>query len=125
MGVAVAALFVGAWPVLPFAGLEIAVLCWAFWTIAAGDGDFEEFSVTGDQVSFSACRHKRRVTVHGNRHWVRVEEVMHAGRCELRLNYAGRSYPMGALLSDDQRSSWVRELRALVRVESVQRRQHL
>jgi hypothetical protein len=56
---------------------------------------------------------------------MRVEEVMHAGRRQLRLNYAGRSYPIGALLSDDQRASWVRELRALVRVESVRGRQHL
>ena len=48
---------------------------------------------------------------------MRVEEVVYAGRCQLRLNYAGRSYPLGALLSDGQRESWVRELRGLVRVE--------
>lgn len=119
MIVATAAWFVGAWPVLPFAGLDIALLCWAFAVVAEGDDDFEEFSVTGDQVSFTASRRKRRVAVRANRHWVRVEEEMRMGRRQLRLNYAGQSYAMGALLSDDQRADWVRELRALVRVESV------
>jgi uncharacterized membrane protein len=116
-GVAGAALFVGAWPVLPFAGLEIAVLCWAFYAIAAGDDDFEEFSVAGDEVRFDACTRKMRISVRGNRRWMRIEQVVEGGRCRLRLRYAGRSYPLGALLSDDQRASWAKELSALVCVE--------
>jgi len=122
MGIAVAACFFGAWPVLPFAGLDIALLCWAFGVIAAGDDDYEEFSVAGDQVSFSASRHQRQISVRANRHWVRVEEVLYAGSRQLRLNHAGRSYTMGTLLSDAERASWARELRTLVRVESVDAR---
>lgn len=117
-GVAAAALFAGAWPVLPFAGLEIAVLWWAFSAIAKGDDDFEEFSVAGDEVSFNVRRREQRISVRGNRHWVRVEQMIDGRHCRLQLNYAGRSYPMGALLSDDQRASWARELCTLVRVES-------
>jgi uncharacterized membrane protein len=117
VGVASAALLIGAWPVLPFAGMEIAVLCWAFYVVAAGDDDFEAFSVAGDEVSFSACRGRERISVRGNRRWMRIEQIVEGRRCRLRLRYAGHSYPLGALLSDDQRASWVQELRALVKVE--------
>lgn len=41
---------VGAWLVIPFAGLEIAALAMALWMIVRRAGDFERLALSGDRI---------------------------------------------------------------------------
>jgi len=45
LGIAAAAWAIGAWLVMPFAGLEIAVLALAFHIVATHDADFERLEI--------------------------------------------------------------------------------
>lgn len=50
LGVAAGASAFGAWPVMPFAGLEIALLAIAFHVLGRHDGDFERLEIGEHEV---------------------------------------------------------------------------
>jgi len=104
----------GAWLVLPFAGLEAALLVWAFREIGKGDRDFESVSA-GEGVWRLDARHGTEVlTAEGALAWLGVEQARRAGNLELQLRYAGRRYPVGAFLGEAQRVALGRDLRKLI-----------
>src|SRR5690349_22077801 len=72
MGVAAFAAALGAWPVMPFAGLEVALVVIAFRVLAAHDEDFEHLEIGAGQVKVDS-RCARSVThVEFNGAWARV-----------------------------------------------------
>lgn len=102
-GVAAGATAFGAWPVMPFAGLEIALLAFAFRVLGQHDADFERLEIGEHEVSVEA-RDARSVTRFvAHRPWVRVEMRCSGSRCLLFLAYAGRTVPLGRMLSDEGR----------------------
>lgn len=107
---AVAAIFLGAWPVLPFAGLEVAVLAWAFHRIAVHDGDFERLEIAGARVRMQARSGAREFSFEGHAPWARLVVRDRPGRCELQLRYAGKSVEIGRMLTDERRRLWAAEL---------------
>ena len=106
----------GAWPVLPWSLLEVAVLAVAFACIARRAGDWESLTVDGDRVIVLRERAGRVERCEWNRRWLRVA-VMPDGRGQpghLLLEGGGRSVEFGALLPAEARSEVVRQLRRLV-----------
>lgn len=54
LGVAAGATAIGAWPVMPFAGLEVALLAFAFRVLGRHDADFERLEIGGHEVRVEA-----------------------------------------------------------------------
>jgi uncharacterized membrane protein len=107
---AVATAFLGAWPVLPFAGLEVAVLAYAFHRIACHDGDFERLEIEGRRVRVESRSGARVVSFEGHAPWARLVVRDRPGRCELQVRYAGKSVEIGRMLTDERRRLWAAEL---------------
>ena len=115
-GVAAGATALGAWPVMPFAGLEIALLMFAFHLLGQHDADFEHLEVGEHEVRVE-CRDARSVTRFvAHRPWARLVVRDRGARCTLGLAYAGRTVPVGRLLSDEGRRRLARELRGRIAV---------
>ena len=108
--VALAAAIVGAWPVVPFAGIEVALIAAAFRILARHDGDFERLEISGARVRLQARRAARITEFEGHAPWARLLVRRRAGRCELELSYAGRTVEIGRLLTDERRRQWAAEL---------------
>ncbi|MDX2219773.1 MAG: DUF2244 domain-containing protein [Burkholderiales bacterium] len=105
----------GVWWVLPFAGLEIVGLVWAFKRIADGDSDFEALEFRSGAWTYRARRLGRDVAASGATCWLKVEQQRIDGRLVVGLRYAGRRYEVGTFLPEDQREGLVRELAGVIR----------
>jgi uncharacterized membrane protein len=116
LGVAAAVMAFGAWPVLPFAGLEIAFLAFAFRVLGQHDADFERLEIGEHEVRLEARDASRRTRFVAYRPWARVEMAGHGRRCTLRLAYAGRAVPLGTMLSDEGRRELAENLRGRIPV---------
>jgi uncharacterized membrane protein len=115
-GVAAGATAFGAWPVMPFAGLEVALLWLAFHVVQQHDGDYERIEIGEGEVRLEARNAERETRFVAQRAWARVVLEERGRGCTLRLAYAGRTVPLGRLLSDDGRRELALKLRGLVRV---------
>ena len=114
--IAAGAVAIGAWLVMPFAGLEIAVLALAFHLVAIHDEDFERLEIGDCEVRIEA-REARQVTRFvAHRPWARVVFRERGARCTLGLAYAGRVVPLGRLLSEEGRRRLAGELRGWIPV---------
>ena len=115
-GVAAGATAFGAWPVLPFAGLEVALLALAFHVLGRHDGDFERLEIGEHEVRLEA-RDAAAVTCFvAHRPWARVVVASRGSRCWLRLAYRGRYVTLGRMLSDEGRRRLAEELRPRIPV---------
>jgi uncharacterized membrane protein len=114
--VALGATAFGAWPVMPFAGLEIALLWLAFHVVRLHDGDYERLEIEAGEVRLEARDASRETRFVAQRAWARVVLRERGRQCTLRLAYAGKTVPLGRLLSDDGRRELAGRLRGLVRV---------
>ena len=107
----------GFWPVLPFAGLEIALLAWAVRSSMRSGLDRETIIVSEDSVTVEhRCRRGVRVSVFP-RHWASVKlhalpAAPHPSR--LLLESHGRACEVGRFLTEDERRSLAVRLKQLV-----------
>jgi len=112
--VALAFVVAGAWPVLPYSVLEIALLGVAFAWVERRAGEWERVTVAGDRVIVERAgqgRHERREF---NRWWLRVElDDVRAREPQLRLRYAGESVDFGKALPPARRVEVARALKRL------------
>lgn len=115
-GVAAGAALVGAWPVMPFAGLEVALVAVAFRRVERHDGDFERIEVGAHEVRVEAREAQCLTSFVAHRPWVRLVVRSRGTRCTLRLAYAGRTVPLGRLLSDEGRRALAQTLRGQIAV---------
>lgn len=117
LGIAVAfSLVFGAWPIMPYAGIEMAVLYFAFRYIDRHADDYERITIRGDSVAVE-IREGSRVARHElNRCWAQV--VCEAGGARLALRSHGREVELGRHVRDEQRAGMAleltRELKGLV-----------
>ena len=102
---------VGAWPVMPFAGLEVAGLAYACRVLERHDSDFERLEVGECEVRWEARDARRVASFVAHRPWARVVMRENGVRCTLRLAYAGRTVPLGRMMSDEGRRSLAESLR--------------
>ena len=107
----------GYWPILPFAGIEIALLAWAVRTSMRRGSERELIVVSEDEVVIErrAPSGSRRTVF--PRHWARVtlrgpQPAQHPSR--LVIESHGRACEVGRFLTEDERQRLAARLRCLV-----------
>ena len=110
LGIAAAfSLVFGAWPIVPFAGIEMAVLYLAFRYIDRHAGDYERITIRGDSVEVEVREGRRVTRQEFNRCWAQV--VCEGGGARLALRSHGREIELGRHVNDGQRADMALELR--------------
>jgi len=106
----------GAWLVLPYSALEMAVLYWAFRWYERHATDWERITVSGDRVLVERERAGVRTRWEFNRYWTQVE-VEQGGfdrLPRLALRFAGKRVPFGDELPAAERVIVARDLRRVL-----------
>lgn len=110
--IALAFAAVGAWPILPFAGVEMAALYGAFRWVDGHAGDYERLTVNGDRVTVESVEAAAVRRFDFNRYWAQVILARDAatGRSRLALRSHGREVEFGTHLTEGERVQLAREL---------------
>lgn len=97
---------VGAWPVIPFAGLEMLVITGAFYQMACHERDYERITIDGDIIVFERRDNVRYMRAEYRRCWTRVMlQCQSVGRqSSVTLCSHGVEQQLGRHLNDEQRS---------------------
>jgi uncharacterized membrane protein len=107
----------GAWPVLPFAGLEVLVLALALMYYRRRARDGERIVIRGDRVEVTCVRRARESRQEFQRHWTQVRLERDARGwygSRLTVGSHGRYVEIGALLNDDERLDLYNRLKAAI-----------
>ncbi|HUA88594.1 MAG TPA: DUF2244 domain-containing protein [Steroidobacteraceae bacterium] len=117
LGIAAFLTLRGFWPVLPFAGLELAVLAWALRATLERRHYRQSVTVTEDAVRVELCRkgHAREVVF--PRHWARVKLRRPAARLHpsrLTIESHGRQCELGSFLTEEERRGLALRLERLI-----------
>lgn len=107
----------GYWPVLPFAGLEIALLIWAVRASMRAGSERQIIIVSPDSVAVEHYSARGEGHAVFPRHWVKVKlhaplAAQHPSR--LTLESHGRACEVGRFLTEDERRSLAVRLKQLV-----------
>ena len=107
----------GFWPILPFAGLEIAVLIWAVRASMRKGQERETITITADCVAVLWHTVDSERSSVFPRHWVKVKlhaplTALHPSRLMLELH--GRTCEVGRFLTEDERRGLAARLKQLV-----------
>jgi uncharacterized membrane protein len=109
VGIACAFAALGAWMVLPFAGLEMLVLYLAFRYVDRHAADYERVAIDGDRVEVEQHEAGRMRRFEFNRCWARVIATGDGGRLALRSH--GRELEIGHYMNEAQRLDLARALK--------------
>jgi uncharacterized membrane protein len=112
LGIATFVAALGAWPVLPFAGLEVALVAVAFHVLGRHDADYERLEVGEHAVVYEARYGRDVARFEANRAWARVRVASRGERFALWLVYGGRSVALGRLVTDEGRRQLAGALRS-------------
>ena len=115
----IAAVFasIGAWPIVPFTGLELAALYVAFRRFDCDAGDYEQVTIQGDRLVVESITRGRVRRFESNRFWTQVVVRKDVWSCQVALRSHGREIEFGTLLSDGARLAVARRLQDLLRVQ--------
>jgi uncharacterized membrane protein len=107
----------GFWPVLPFAGLEVALLAWALKSSMRAAQVSETITVGEDSIQIELCGPTGSCSTVFARHWARVtlrapHAILHPS--ELLIESHGRVCEVGRFLTEDERRALARRLKQLV-----------
>jgi uncharacterized membrane protein len=110
VGIAAAfSVLLGAWPILPFAGLEMAVLYFAFRYMDTHAADFERITISGGRVAIEVRDGRQVRCMELSRYWANIVWAADGSRVALRSH--GREIEFGRHLCEEQRLEMARELR--------------
>jgi uncharacterized membrane protein len=110
-GIAIGFAALGYWLVLPFAGLEVGLLAWAFEAIRAREQDYESVTIRGDSLVLEWHDGKRSGRREMNRHWAKVVCRRRPGCCKVSVRSHGKETELGHFLSDEGRLELAQALR--------------
>ena len=103
----------GAWPIIGFYGLEVAIIYWALRTSYRKAERFEQVRLTETALTVDrADRQGRQRVLSVPPHWLRVsidDPVRHES--QVRLSSHGQAVVVGAFLSPEERLDFARALR--------------
>ena len=109
--------YLGFWPVLPFAGLELMLLWLALhWSQQQGQRR-ELISITAQHVTIAAQLGEFQANTRFPRHWTKVKlGVPHSALrpCRLSIESQGRACEVGKFLTDDERRLLAKRLQQLI-----------
>jgi uncharacterized membrane protein len=113
---------IGAWLVLPFAGLEIVAFAYAFYTVYLHSADFESITIEDDRVVVEKRNYKEVTTTVFQRYWaqVNVRGAVNSkgvnGKSGLFISSHGKEVEFGRnFINDEQRAELARELRQKIK----------
>lgn len=98
----------GAWPIMPFAGLEMLVLYLAFRYVDRHAEDYERLALLGDRLMLEVQEGGRLRRFDCNRHWASL--IWDAASARLALRSQGREVEIGRHLNEEERLSVARQL---------------
>jgi uncharacterized membrane protein len=109
---------IGAWWVLPFAGLEILAFAYAFHYIQIHSGDFESITIENDQIVIEKRNYKEVTTTVFQAHWAQINVRGVAGgkgaigKSGLFIRSHGKEVEFGRdFINDEQRAELARKLK--------------
>ncbi len=111
LAIAVVFALLGAWLILPFAGLEIAGLALVLRWLRAHAGDYESVSIRGNVVTLDICEQNRVRRLEFNRAWARLVVRERSWSTRLALRSHGREVEIGRYLDNGGRQALARELK--------------
>lgn len=112
---------IGAWLVLPFAGLEFLAFLYAFYVINAHEGDYESISIDDENVWIEKKSRHEVVSVSFNRYWANVtlRDVGGGGpltaKTALFIGSHGKEVEFGSLVGEDQRKLLARQIKQKIK----------
>jgi uncharacterized membrane protein len=102
--IGIAFCFLGAWLVLPFVGLEIAALAYAFYYVNRHETDYESISIDADNLIVERCIGEQVSQQVINPYWVKVvQHELPNGELHLYLQSHGKEIEIGRYLTRKQR----------------------
>ena len=110
-GIAAGFAFAGAWPILPFAGLEILALAGAFYLNGRHAADYERIALSGQKLVVEASDAGRVACHEFDPRWLRVAERRLGHDCRLLLCSRGSELEIGRHLDAERRASLAQRLR--------------
>jgi uncharacterized membrane protein len=107
----------GFWPILPFAGLEMALLAWALKVSLERRFHSQTITVTESNVSVESRHRSSTERVVFPRHWAQVKlrrpaASLHPSR--LTIESHGRQCELGSFLTEEERRGLARRLARLI-----------
>lgn len=110
--IGIAFCFIGAWPILPFVGLEIAALAYAFYYVNKHEADYESISIEGDSLLIERCVGDSVSQHEINPYWVKVtQHELPNGELHLYLQSHGKEIEVGRYLTRKQRELLAKQLK--------------
>jgi len=116
-GIAIVLALKGFWPVLPFAGLEMALLGWALNVCLERRFHSQTITVTDADVSIDTRARAHREHVVFPRHWAQVKLRRPAARLHpsrLTIESHGRQCELGSFLTEEERRGLALRLERLI-----------
>jgi uncharacterized membrane protein len=106
--------FVGAWMIVPFAGIEVGCVALAFWWFERRSADCDVIEIGDSSVSVTRLRGKASETHVFARAWVQLDiEHDKEGRDRaLRMRQSGRAITFGEFLRSSERRAAMRNIRS-------------
>jgi len=101
----------GAWPVLPFTGIELLVVGAAFVIHARHAIDYERIRLYRNRLAIEQMSGQRLMQFEFNPRWVRIEQGA-SPRDPIKIVSQGQTVLIGVHLAQYRRASFARELRA-------------
>ena len=110
--IGIAFCFLGAWLVLPFMGLEVAALAYAFYYVNKHEADYESISIEGDSLVIERCIGQSISQQEINPYWVKVtQHELANGELHLYLQSHGKEIEVGRYLTRKQRELLAKQLK--------------
>lgn len=113
LSIAAAFAWLGAWLVLPFAGIEVALLFFAFCYSERHARDYERLTIDGDMLRIQILDAGREQVLEFNRRWAQVAYTQDGSRLALRSH--GKEVVFGRHLTNAQRLTVARALKSHLR----------
>ena len=116
--IAIGFVIAGAWLVLPFAGLEVLAVGFAFYYVNCHSGDYESLTIEGDKLAIEKHSYKKTSEIVFNRYWARVMlRDLPGGDQALLLRSHGKEVEFGRyFMNNDQRLALAKQLQKRVGV---------
>jgi uncharacterized membrane protein len=101
----------GAWLVLPFAGLELALLAWALRFMDRRSGDYERVVLAGDTLRIETCEAGLPACHEFQRYWAQVRVQSEGSGARVFVRSHGREVELGRFRNAEQKLALAQQLR--------------
>ena len=110
--IGIAFCFLGAWLVLPFVGIEVVALAYAFYYVNMHEDDYESIIIEGDNLVIERCVGTKVNQQVINPYWVKViQHELANGELHLYLQSHGKKVEVGRYLTRKQRELLAKQLK--------------